>query len=391
MWYLLIPVVCFVLLIGVGWVISLVPNSEKSWKGRIKGLDVILSVLMTAKGYEPRLLMQVPRRVTWLKMTFPESSIRCEVPLITRLQQSRKERYLSLLRDLALQPKVARKESDQDVLNFRAEGPPSRVSAVIKEAFLKLFEVEPTRSLEFRATVNPLDWNVIEEGLQGLRPGDKADSPVAVTNRYVSDGSSNTAVGCIWSLAGFLLLPVPFVFAYLEFGVAAASATLMAILLCREIYRRWKDTKTGFRFVDSLIMLVLGLAGTTIALGDPIYLQLMPSIVLSVAAVAELLPVSSKVSSLWETPSETLPRIGRLLLSAAIVTTCMGGIALNEYLRATASLDTWIWYFAFFRIELVFGFLASAIPFISYQVAHGLKEEEVRDLRGETGHSSECE
>jgi intracellular septation protein A len=380
MWYLLIPVVCFILFAGLFWAFFLVLVREQTWKGRIAGLEVILSVLMTAKGYEPHLLMKVPRRVTSLKMTFSEYAVRCEVPLITRLQQSRKERYLAVLRDLNLEEQVSKDESDQDVLEFRVEGPPGRAAGVTKEAFLRLFEVDPTRSLEFRVTANTSDWNVIELALRGRRPGDKVDLPVAATHDQEDDADRKNRIGCFWGLAGLFLLPIPFVVAYLEYGFVAASAVVVAIVIGREIYGRWQRGLGRFKFRDALKMIVVGLAGATIYLDEPLFLQLIPTAVLSVVAVAVVLREALQLPPWWEWPDKPLPRTGQLLLSLAFVATCIGGVAVNEYLRASVSLTAWVWFFAFVRIELVFGFLTALIPFLSHQWRYLMKTERQREL-----------
>ena len=43
---------------------------------------------------------------------------------------------------------------------------------------------------------------------------------------------------------------------------------------------------------------------------------------------------------------------------------------MNEYLRRTLTLDAWVWFFAFFRIEFVLGFLVTSIPLLYYMVKH---------------------
>jgi len=103
--YLIIPVVCFVLLAGLVWHLFSLTN-EKVWKGKIDDLDLILSVLMTAEWDEPYLLMKVPRRLTSVKMTYPGSVVRLEMPLVTHRQQSRRESYLAILRDLELDAQI---------------------------------------------------------------------------------------------------------------------------------------------------------------------------------------------------------------------------------------------------------------------------------------------
>ena len=60
---------------------------------------------------------------------------------------------------------------------------------------------------------------------------------------------------------------------------------------------------------------------------------------------------------------------------------------MNEYLRATLTLDAWMWFFAFARIELILGFLASSIPFLVYQS----KTAGEVDAEVDTGSSGEAD
>jgi len=50
--------------------------------------------------------MEVPRRLTSVKITYPGSVVRLEMPLVTHRQQSRRESYLAILRDLELDAQI---------------------------------------------------------------------------------------------------------------------------------------------------------------------------------------------------------------------------------------------------------------------------------------------
>ena len=138
--FLIIPLLCFVLLGGLTWVFFLPLAGEKVWKGRIDDLDVVLSVLMTADWERTHLILKVPRRVTSMKMTVPGSAVRLEMPLVTRRQKSGRDRYLAILRDLGLDPRLSSHDGDHDVLEWELDGPPAKASASIKDACARLFE-----------------------------------------------------------------------------------------------------------------------------------------------------------------------------------------------------------------------------------------------------------
>ena len=370
--YLIVPVVCFVLLAWLVWrLFSL--TEVKIWKGKIDDLDLILSVLMAAERGEPYLIMKVPRRAGSMKIAFSRSVVRLEMPLVTQSQQIHKESYRAILRDLKLDAQVSSHGTDPDILEWEVEGPPAKASAIIKDAFVRLFEVDPDRVLEFRVFAHVLDQYVIDQGLEEKRAGGKAELPTASTHGHQVESSDETRVGCLKVLAGLLLLPLPFMIAYLEFGYVAAGAVIIAIIVIREVYRRWKKSKAGIRLADFLKITVLLLTAATIYFYDPFYLQLIPTVVLSAVAVAVLLAVSFNLPSLSLfdlKDSAYSTRTVRILFSFAIIATCIGGAAMNEYLRRTLTLDAWVWFFAFFRIEFVLGFLVTSIPLLYYMVKH---------------------
>ena len=115
---------------------------------------------------------------------------------------------------------------------------------------------------------------------------------------------------------------------------------------------------------------VLFMTGATIYFDDPFYLQLMPSALSSIIAVTELLSATLDLPRLsmfdWKVKDD--PRTERMLMSVAIIATSTGAVVTNEYLRSNLTLDDWMWFFAFFRIELIFGFLVTSVPLLFYTV-----------------------
>ena len=73
---------------------------------------------------------------------------------------------------------------------------------------------------------------------------------------------------------------------------------------------------------DLLKIAVLSLAGATIYFNDPLYLQLVPTSVLSLVAVAQLLSAAfdlPRLSVFEPAKKEDMPKPGRLLFSFSIV------------------------------------------------------------------------
>ena len=367
--YLLIPIFCFLLLSGLAWLIFFPKVSEKEWKRKLDALPAILSVLMTAGQGQRYLVVQVPGWVTSLKLTFAGKRIRAVMPLLTTLQSRRKEDYRRRLSDFGSAPRVVAGDGAEQ-LEWEVEGPPAKAAAAIRDDFLWLFGVEPDRVLSFKAFAHALDHRVIEEALEKPQFDDGA-LPTAATygQRYIS--SQKAANGCIYVLAASLLLPLVFLSAYLQFGIVVASAVWTAVALLRQIYWRWRKSLTGLRIWDAITAANLLLAGMTVYSEDPFFLQMIPNLLCVSWVVGELLSILFNLPHLspFDSQSEKPDRdsegfLARGLLSFALVITCLGGISLNEYLRGNFCLDTWVWFFAFFRMELVLGMVAILLPLI---------------------------
>ena len=375
--YLIIPILCFVLLAGVAWVLNPTPPVERVSRGKLDDLDVVLSVLMTANWDETYLVLKVPRRVTSLKMTFPGTVVRLEMPLVTRIQRSRRENYLAVLREFNLQPRISGHVNDHEILEWVVESPPSKASEIIAAVFARLFDVDPGISVEFRVCANPMDQNVINQGLTRKQSGGEIELATAATQGHQVESSAESRAGCLKPLAVVLLFPVPFMAAHLQLGYIAASAVLVGLVVVPTIYGLWRGSKKRFRPVDTWRITALLLAGSTIYFSDPVYLQLMPTAVLAVVAIAEVIAVTFNLPELsaFDARDRQVSRAVRLLFTFAILTVAAGGIATNEYLRTHVTLDAWMWFFAFGRIEFAFGLLFASIPYLYYSVRQQLRSD----------------
>jgi len=116
-----------------------------------------------------------------------------------------------------------------------------------------------------------------------------------------------------------------------------------------------------------LKIIALLFAGATIWVEDVLFLQLTPTTGFLAAALSHFLAMTFNLHwpTLVEHKENEDPSVWKML-SYAVITTCVGAAVLNEYLRTVLPLDTWIWYFAFVRIELAFGLIATLIPYIIF-------------------------
>ena len=389
MLYLLIPLlVCAFLALWASATFT-TDGTEMVRTGTVSDLDPILSVLMTAAYGDPSVVIKPGLSDDRLKVTFPEGHARLEVFLDAGSEAGRRARCLAVLGDLGLSPIATGGDGEGCDLTCEVEGPVDSVARVIKEAFLRLFDVDSGHEAEFRVTAHYHDQSVITRALTTKPVGDSPNKPAAMTRGRDSESVTSGRRGCLGGLVQLLLLPVPFMWAYLQFGVAAASAMLIAILLIREVYQRYKRQDFRFRFLDLLKLLIVGLSGVTALSGDPLYLQLVPIVVLSVAAAAQLLVAVFNLRPIFPEEDIELSKAIKWLFTFAIVVTCVCGAIFYDYLRTCCSLDSWMWFFAFARLELLLGLLTAAMPMIFYQVFGQVEETcEVR-REEETGVKDE--
>lgn len=381
--YLIIPLLCFALLAGVSW-LFIRSLFRKFWDGTVEELDCILSELMSKETGETHAsLIMEPSAGTTVVITFTGSAIRLAIPLVPSLLRRQRSHYLTVLRDLELDPRIYGHHDGNDTLEWSVEEPLAKAATVIKDVLVKLLGEEATKTLRYQVVEESSGQSVFDQGAEFSKPAEQTNVSTAAPPEQKAKSVRDAQSGCFRILAGIFLWPIPFVIAYLQYGYIAASTVLIAIFILREIMRRWRTRTTEFSIFDVLKIVVLLLAGATINFSDPFYLQLIPTVALAIVAVTQSLASAFSLSWLSLVDREKFnannePQMLPILIFA-LVATCLGGAALNEYLRTTISLDSWIWYFAFVRIELLFGFLATTIPGLFYLMRLEFKNDDESD------------
>ena len=169
-----------------------------------------------------------------------------------------------------------------------------------------------------------------------------------------------------------------FVLAYQAFGLFASIAIWLVILIGRKVFELWRWRIWGGLIANFSWLLGMGLGAAALHLRDPFYLQMVPVLVAAgVAAYEALRPLAGgRNRSLpvlaMETGEET--EVGRGAETARMrafrplfmVLLFAAAALFYEYLRREVSLDTWIWVFAFVRVEFVLAAVGGLMPFGVY-------------------------
>lgn len=123
--------------------------------------------------------------------------------------------------------------------------------------------------------------------------------------------------------------------------------------------------------------LIVGFGALTIFFGDPVFVQLKPTIIYGIFGVALLLGVwrgKALLQILLEAAFEGLSKVGWLKLSRNWGLFFLVLAALNEGLRAYMSFEGWLWAKFWVFLPLTFLFTFSQIPML---LKHGLSLEGV--------------
>ncbi len=181
-----------------------------------------------------------------------------------------------------------------------------------------------------------------------------------------------------YTLFTVLLLPLVFVLAYQAFGLFASIAVWLVFLIGRKVFELWRWRVWGGLIANFSWLLGMGLGAAALHLRDPFYLQMVPVLVAGGVAVHEALrplaggrdrsrPVlemdtGEEAEAGKDAEAARTPAFRPLFMVLLFATAAL----FYEYLRREVSLDTWIWVFAFVRVELVLAAVGGLMPFGVY-------------------------
>ena len=384
--YLIIPIGLFLVLVLVRWLgagVFPVGNQTVTRKGRLADISRIVSVLMTAKRGERRATLSIDRRVTSLVATFSDLGVELKLPLSTRSQIKRKYDLLAIFAGACHEARL-QSDGDMECIQATLTGTPQVVTSELKRLFKQVFAVGDHRTLRFEVSADVTDLNAMRFWLPEDRYEEtKLDAfPQASTAGVNPEGEPDSRVGCLSAAAYLLLWPVPFLLTYMWYGVEWASAVGMLSIVIWLAYRFLKDHTLPKSFVGRMNHLLAFCGyGLTIYLADPIFLQWVPTLLCGLVLITNagaFVRGRSIIDILHDEPIlKTLSERAAITLAVCLV--CAAGMWANEYLRAYATLDGWIWYYSYFRLELLLGGIFTIGPtmaWISWKQVQAEEEEQ---------------
>lgn len=365
--YVLIPIAVFLVLAVPLFLMLRKGDSKSEWRGPIGDLDLVVAILGTAKLGARRLRLSVSRRVTYLLMVFEAQAAIVTLPIITARQKKHKDELFELMARSGEDGSVQEDKSGQSSYSVRLEGEPEQIAERLKDLFLKVFDVDSNRVLEYSVQSHWLDLVELSHWKSGATEASPEKAPIAATTDRAVNAKAESRRD-LFSLALFLLAPIPFLLAYGWFDIFLASIVALVMLGGRIVFKLIKQGWTLRPLANANWIIMLGGCALTVCFREPYMLQLVPTVLCGVWAIGAFLPLFRGRTVCDDgTPGvQSLKFRDRLFLTSAFVVTCIIGALVNEYLRANASLDYWVWYFAYFRLELLLGFVVTIMPIAAW-------------------------
>ena len=377
LYYLLVPLAFFIIIVAVFLPISLrFPHGNETVTQRISFHDLgrIVSVLMTAKLGGRKAVIWAPKHASRLYVQFDAKGALVEILLATKSLQNRKDRLVADLQSID----GTVRSIEQGALHVRFSGQPEAVAAQLGTAYLLTFNVESGRPL--LAEVTAWKTDLLGLGLLELREyqsgGLSGEYPLSTTANANPSKVEHPLAGCLGQAAALLLKPMPFVITYSWYGIIASCWVALGVVVTsiavrwfiKPLLPRWSNIPLKSLFWTTAPYLLV------LTTGSVWFLMITPTVYCCVAGLTTIFGEWTGRSTV-EPSGADYGRKGRILTLVGMVSAfVIGGIA-NEYIRSEYSLDFWIWYFAYFRLELIFGMLALSLPGMIVSVSHQMKKE----------------
>ena len=246
-------------------------------------------------------------------------------------------------------------------LTIVLKGTANEIAQITRLAFRKAFNVGARRAVQFSIDAQMNDerllrknWTELDE-LETLPDAKTSGESLIALEQGEARGRH-----IIFSI---LIAPFPFLIAYhfWDFRTAVWVWLLTSLLILARWWRLRDKTKkpTLFTYLMSLtpILYVLTLMTDNIH-----YMLSIPSMQCACWFVSFSLQIAKGKSPFAE---PTYKLATRRALNVVPLVLFIAGIAMNEYLRSVGNLNVWVWYFAYLRLELFVGFMATIIPVLS--------------------------
>ena len=336
------------------------------WRLRLKHIDNFVASLMKEDDEHQWLQLAVARRVTYVHLDFEQDTAYLLVPLLTQSQIKHKNKLFKIVEAVDPGAELVDYSGGPECIKATLTGTPSDVAAQISQLFLLIFDVDDKRRLELVADARRSDLLRFKPTYHEMQHKEiKGRKWPATTDGRDTFVFSKPPAGFFKFLAGYVLIPLPFVMAYYQFGFVAACVAYLAVLGLITVF--WiVSGRSLIEPVPGKLLswpIAIGCALVT-ALGEPRFLQSAPTLISILLAVYTVttLPFGHAWFDIKGPRAKWLNSARRWWITLAVAMMALFTAAANEAVSIFASLDTWVWYFAYLRLDVVLFLLVTSMP-----------------------------
>jgi len=335
-------------------------GEEENFKAKVKDLWGIVKICQTASFGIPTLELKPAKRSVLLHLHFLDAdTVSMSLPLLLKKQQKAKADYLKLFLNHNL------KVFDLDnKLTVHLDRQNENLGELIAHLYREVFEASDADIVKFTAKTLKTDIKVFDRFKNSNNDFYDSYAFEAPSSQHRGKSALRVIMERILGAAYFLLYPPLIILSYKSGGLTGMSWAAIVFFgffaLYNPIYKKTSIFESMVR--GSILYCVL--LSATLATQNITFLQSIPSVIgISTALIAAALVLGIMQPKSEKDIMEKRERRREYIFKQSFWV--LGGVGLllmSEWARRSLSLEGWVWFFAFIRIELMIAMIVIFAP-----------------------------
>ena len=357
--WILVPIFLFLCVLALIYYVKWRSDHQISWAGKISDLDMICHVLMSARLRDRSIDISSSKSDLVIRVNLTELS-----PSMQFLERSGIDDKAEVLHGAQMasaRPVVA-------AMSDTGEIPPTSkdVAKVLKGIFRENFGTARQAKPHFTVRGHRWDLRIIEGFAAGYLVRDKELEVSAPTANLTEEWFRERRADMIslWSI--LLLGPIPFVVCYYLWDLRAAAVAGVVMFILFKAARYLRKGNFGDNWFWAIVSFLLPVMAAATVFTDDTWYLLKSISFLCLILIAAIFSFWVRKKTMFDTLARhsrySIPRMLAVGSDVCLVALLFAAVYLNETLAARESLEIWVWYFAYLRVELLVGVIVTMMP-----------------------------
>lgn len=336
--------VCIILIFPPGKI-----QHDEGYKVEVRDLWGIVKLCQTSNFGKPHLTLRPANRSVEMFLNFPDADkMILSLPLKLKKQQKAREEYLNLFAKHDLQV-----FESKDHLTVHLDRKNEELGPLVANLYHKIFEARNADIVNFKVKLTSPDLRALapfKRPIFKLNPDYKF---IARSARHNGRSVIQIQISRILNAVYWLLYPPMIILSYKFFGLNVMCWTALAFFGFFTLYRTVGEKKKISDSWGNILYCLL--IFVTLITQDTNLLQSIPSVMGTIMATISAtlaLGILEPKSESDKLQKHQEPQ--KFMMTQILVV--LGGIGLflmNEWVRRHYGFESWVWFFGFFRFELI--------------------------------------